>query len=79
MSAAEIFKRVFETISHYALRIKYTDPEKWPYERFADKLALVYHDLPYTAVEMDCERHWIYNYTFNLIFRVQYCPFFKNE
>ena len=39
MSTAEIFKRIVETICHYASRIKYTDPEKWPYERFADQLA----------------------------------------
>jgi len=66
MSIAEIFKRFFEYIYIYASRIKFADPEKWPYDRFAGQMDSVYRKLPYTAIESDYKHHRIYNHVFDL-------------
>ena len=66
MGLAEISKRFNEHLGIYYSRIKYRDPAKWPYSRFANNIALVQHSLPGISVANDWRHFRIYNVEFDL-------------
>ncbi len=67
MGLSEVLKRLKEHLDIYYSRIKYRDPFKWPYWRFArDDIALVLNSLPGIPVADDWKHYWIYNTEFDL-------------
>ena len=67
MSFSELLKSFREYLYIFFTRIKYHNPEKWPYNHFAFKdVDLVIHPLPGIAVDNDWKRYRVYNFEFDL-------------
>ena len=67
MSFGEVLKRLWEHLSIYHSAIKYRNPTKWPYSRFAtDDTHLVFHVVPGSPLATSWEHYRIYNYEIDL-------------
>ena len=67
MNLAEVYKRLSEHLDIYYSRIKYHNPGKWPYSRFApDGVDLMLHPLPGIPMDNNWRHYWIYNIEFDL-------------
>jgi len=67
MSWGEISKRIIERLIIKSAQIKYHNPKKWPYDRFADdEIQLLFHTLPGTYLKKDWAHYKIFNYEFDL-------------
>jgi len=73
MSPAEVVKRLVEYSGILYSRIRYRDPSRWPYRRFAPEgISLKLHDLPGCPLTNDWKRYQIYNFNFDLTKRVDW-------
>ena len=67
MTPAEIVKRVIEHACILYSRLKYNDPVKWPYKRFAgDGVNLTFENLPGNPTEVNVCSFNIYNKIYDL-------------
>jgi len=68
MGVNEVFKRIFEHLTILFARIKYSNPSKWPYHRFADKNAILhFHRFPLLDKCNKLDKYYVYTFRFNLI------------
>jgi hypothetical protein len=73
MSPVEIVKRLVESFGIYYSRLKYRDPSKWPYRRFAPKgISLKLNMLPGCPLTNDWGQYQVYNYHFDLAKRLDW-------
>ncbi|MBW2429764.1 MAG: hypothetical protein JRF56_12445, partial [Deltaproteobacteria bacterium] len=67
MSPAEVVKRLVELVGIYWSRVKYREPSRWPYYRFAPEgISLKLYDLPGCLFKSDWTCYQVYNYKFDL-------------
>ncbi len=67
MSLAEILKRILEYFFIYFSQIRFRNPGKWPYRRFADNdIELIFYHLPHASLKIDWSHYKIFNYEFDL-------------
>ena len=67
MTLKEVVKRIREYVAIYFTRIKYRNPKKWPYSRFAmNDIRFTFHPMPGVALAKDWTHYRIYNYDFDL-------------
>ena len=73
MSPAEVIKRLVELSGIYYSQIKYRNPSKWPYRRFAPEgISLKFHVLPGCQLANDWEYYQVYNNNFDLTKRLDW-------
>lgn len=67
MGPAEVAKRLAEYLALSYSRLKYRQPGRWPYSRFARPgMILVIHDLPGSSFESDWGHYRVFNNEFDL-------------
>lgn len=67
MNPEEVLKRIVEHLEIYFSRLKYQNPNQWPYSRFSpDNVLLKLYPLPGFPVENHWEHYQIYNKEFDL-------------
>jgi hypothetical protein len=67
MSPAEVVKRLGESSLILYSHIKYRDPSRWPYHRFApEDISLKLHNLPGYLLKSHWTRYQVCNYKFDL-------------
>ena len=73
MHLSEILKRVDEYIYIYKTKIKYRNPQKWPYSRFSNNLSgIVLKKLPKEEIKLNWQNYHIYNKPFDLTKKIEW-------